>query len=292
MATTSVGDFEVRLAKGKAERKAVQRLRYKVFVLEEGKVPSDEEKKLRQEFDSYDKYSEYMIVLNKKKIIGTYRIITQDAAEENDGFYTETEFNISKLKKVRGNIAEMSRACIDKKYRDNPLVISMLWLGLGNYILKNKIALMFGVASFLGLKPVESAHALSYLYYKHLAPANIRAVVHPGKFDKMNILPQEYVDEDLAFAQMPPLVKGYVRLGAEFGQGVFLDEPFKCYDVFVTMQTRKLSKLYQKRIMGKENAFDHLIINDGLIKSTAKILKMPFAGLSLAANFILQGDKK
>ncbi|MDR0319590.1 MAG: GNAT family N-acetyltransferase [Rickettsiales bacterium] len=291
MAMTTMGEFETRLAKGKAERKAFLKLRYKVFVEEEGKKPSEEEKKAREETDSFDKYAEYMLVFHKKKVIGGYRIITKKAADENDGFYTETEFDIAKVKKIRGNIAEMSRACIAKKYRENQLAISMLWLGLGNYILRNKIVAMFGVASFVGLKPVASAQALSYLYYNSLAPKSVRAKALPGKFDRMDILPKEYVDEEKAFAEMPPLVKGYLRLGAEFGQGVFMDEPFNCYDIFVTLQTRKISKVYQKRFLGNEAALDHLIIEDGLIKTgaktTAKILKMPFAGIALAANFIL-----
>ncbi|MDR0449597.1 MAG: GNAT family N-acetyltransferase [Rickettsiales bacterium] len=300
MAMTAMGEFESRLAKGKAERSAFLKLRYKIFVEEEGKAPSDEEKRTREETDSFDRYCEYMLVFHKKKVIGGYRIITKKAADENDGFYTETEFDISKIKKVRGNIAEMSRACIEKKYRENQLAISMLWLGLGNYILKNKIVVMFGVISYVGQKPVISAHAFSYLYYNHLAPKSIRAKVLPGKFDKMDILPKEYVDETKAFEEMTPLTKGYLRLGAEFGQGVFLDTPFNSYDIFATLQTRKISKIYQKRFLGKEGALDHLIIGDGLVKATAKItakiFKMPFAGVALAANFILnnkaEGEKE
>ncbi|MDR2685573.1 MAG: GNAT family N-acetyltransferase [Rickettsiales bacterium] len=283
-----VGDFEVRLAKSAAERKAVRKLRYKVFVLEEGARPSDEQKKLQEEFDIYDNHADYMIVVHKKKVVATYRIITREIAEKYDGFYTENEFNISKIKKARGNIAELSRACVAKKYRET-IAINMLWIGLGNYILRRKIALVFGVASFVGLKPVASAQAISYIYYKHLAPAFIRAKVKPGKFDRMNILPEEYVDKDLAFAEMPPLLKGYLRLGAEFGLGVYWDEPFNCYDVFITMQTRKISKAYQKRFAGKEDAFDDLALSDGMVKATAKIVKLPFVGLALAANLILTG---
>ncbi|MCL2629743.1 MAG: GNAT family N-acetyltransferase [Alphaproteobacteria bacterium] len=288
---TTVGEFSVRLAKTKAERKAFLKLRYKIFVEEEGKTPSEEEKQSREEVTEFDAYSEYMLVFHKKKVIGGYRIISRKAAEENGGFYTATEFDISKIKKIRGNIIEMSRACVAKKYRDNPLAISMLWLGLGNYVLRNKVTAVFGVISFNGLQPVKSSHALSYLYYNHLAPKSIRATVLPGPLARMNILPKEYVDEKQAFEEMTPLTKGYLRLGAEFGQGVFMDYPFNSYDIFTIMQTRKISKVYQKRFMGKENAFDHLVIEDGLIRSTAKILKLPFVGLALMANLML-GEQK
>jgi putative hemolysin len=287
-----VGEFEVRLAKTNQEKKAVRKLRYKVFVEEEGAAPTDEQKKLKEEWDSFDKYADYMIVLHKKRIVATYRIIDREAAEENDGFYTESEYNISKIKKVRGNIAEMSRACVDKKYRDT-IAINMLWVGLGNYVLKNKVVILFGVASFVGQKPVESAQALSYLYYNHLAPLKIRAKVLPGKLSRMNILPKEYVDKEKAFAEMPPLVKGYLRLNAVFGQGVFLDVPFNTYDVFITVQTRTINRVYQKRFAGKEDAFEQLVEGDGVVKSVAKLLKLPFAGMGLLANMILhqQMDK-
>ena len=118
-----VRDFEVRLTRNKEERKQVRQLRYDVFVKEEGAIPTDEQRALGEEFDEYDKYAEYMAVLHNGKIVGTYRIIDKKAAEKMGGFYTESEFNISKIKNASDNIAEMSRACVAAEYRENALVM-------------------------------------------------------------------------------------------------------------------------------------------------------------------------
>lgn len=281
-----VRDYEVRLTRNKDERRQVRQLRYDVFVEEEGASATEEQRNLREEYDSFDRYAEYLAVFHNGKIVGTYRIIDRNAAEKMDGFYTESEFNISKIKKVDGNIAEMSRACVNREYRDNALVMRLLWAGLGEYIVRRKIAILFGVASWVGTKPVESAQAISYLYYNHLSPLGLRATVLSENFapdvnpklSRMNILPREFVDEADARRQMTPLIKGYLRLGATFGRGVFIDRPFNTYDVFVMVQTKKIDAAYQKHFLGRENALEHLDVRDGTLKTVGKIMLLPVTG--------------
>ena len=281
-----VRDYEVRLTRNKDERRQVRQLRYDVFVEEEGASATEEQRNLREEYDSFDRYAEYLAVFHNGKIVGTYRIIDRNAAEKMDGFYTESEFNISKIKKVDGNIAEMSRACVNREYRDKALVMRLLWAGLGEYIVRRKIAILFGVASWVGTKPVESAQAISYLYYNHLSPLGLRATVLSENFapdvnpklSRMNILPREFVDEADARRQMTPLIKGYLRLGATFGRGVFIDKPFNTYDVFVMVQTKKIDAAYQKHFLGRENALEHLDVRDGTLKTVGKIMLLPVTG--------------
>ena len=105
-----VRDFEVRLTRNKEERKMVRQLRYQVFVEEEGAGTTEEQRALGEEYDAYDRYAEYMAVFHNGRVVGTYRIIDRNAAEKMGGFYTENEYNISKIKKYDGNIVEMSRA--------------------------------------------------------------------------------------------------------------------------------------------------------------------------------------
>lgn len=281
-----VRDYEVRLTRNKEERRQVRQLRYEVFVEEEGASATEEQKNLREEYDSFDRYAEYMAVFHNGKIVGTYRIIDRNAAEKMGSFYTESEFNISKIKKVDGNIAEMSRACVNREYRDNALVMRMLWAGLGEYVVRRKIAILFGVASWVGTKTVESAQAISYLYYNHLTPLGLRATVLSENFaegvnpklSRMNILPREFVDETDARRQMTPLIKGYLRLGATFGKGVFIDKPFNSYDVFVMVQTKNIDAAYQKHFLGRENALEHLDVKDGTLKTVGKIMLFPVTG--------------
>lgn len=281
-----VRDYEVRLTRNKEERRQVRQLRYSVFVEEEGAGATEEQKHLREEYDAYDRFAEYMAVFHNGKIVGTYRIIDRNAAEKMGGFYTESEFNISKIKRYNGNIAEMSRACVDKAYRENALVMRMLWAGLGEYVVRRKIMVLFGVASWVGIKPVESAQAISYLYYNHLSPLRLRATVLSENFaegvnpklSRMNILPRDFIDEMDARRQMTPLIKGYLRLGASFGKGVFVDKPFNSYDVFVMLQTKKIDAAYQKHFLGSENALNDLEEKDGPMKTIGKIMLFPVTG--------------
>ncbi len=281
-----VRDYEVRLTRNKEERKQVRQLRYKIFVEEEGASVTEEQAALREEYDVFDTFADYMGVFHNGKLVGTYRIIDRDAAAKMGGFYTETEFNISKIKKASGNIAEMSRACVDAEYRNNGLVMRMLWVGLSEYIIKKEITVLFGVASFVGTKPVVSAQAISYLYYNHLANINLRPNVITenfaegvnGKLSRMNILPRDFVDEKLATQEMTPLIKGYLRLGATFGKGVFIDAPFNSYDVFVVVETNKIASAYQKYFAGSATAFEHLGLKDGPIKTLGKFMMFPVTG--------------
>lgn len=297
-----VRDYEVRLTRNKDERRQVRQLRYDVFVEEEGASATEEQRNLREEYDAYDRYADYLGVFHNGKVVGTYRIIDRSAAEKMGGFYTENEFNISKIKNVVGNIAEMSRACVAREYRENALVMRLLWAGLGEYVVRRKIAILFGVASWVGNKPVESAQAISYLYYNHLAPLGLRATVLTERFadginpklSRMNILPREFVDEDDARHQMTPLIKGYLRLGAKFGKGVFIDKSFNTYDVFVMIQTKNIDAAYQKHFLGRENALEHLDIKDGALKTVGKIMLLPVTGsfkvVRALVDFLLRED--
>lgn len=299
-----VRDYEVRMARSKEERRQVRALRYDVFVEEEGATPTEEQKALREEWDDYDAHADYLVVLHAGRVVGTYRVITRAAAEKMGGFYTETEFNLAKIKRARGNIAEMSRACVAREYRENALVMRMLWAGLGEYIVKHKISLLFGVASWAGKNPVASAQAISYLYYNHLAPLNIRPTVITENFaegvnpklSQMNILPKVFVDHDMAFREMTPLIKGYLRLGARFGRGVFVDAPFNSYDVFVLIKTKDIEPSYQKHFLGKENALEGIVDDDtgGAIKTLGKIALFPITGplkmMGAFVEFLLRED--
>ena len=125
---------------------------------------------------------------------------------------------------------------------------------------------------------------------------SLRATVLSDKMDnpkqsRMNILPREFVDEEMAFAEMTPLTKGYLRLGATFGKGVFIDKHFNSYDVFVLVQTKKMSATYQKHFAGDENAFADLGLKDRPIKFLGKLLFSPVTRLAALAKFILKPDE-
>jgi putative hemolysin len=290
----TIRDYEVRLTRNKDERKLVRQLRYRCFVEEEGFPATEEQKDLGEEYDDFDLHADYVGVFHNGRIVGTYRIIDREAAEKMGGFYSETEFDITKIKHRRGNIAEMSRACIDREYRENPLVMSMLWMGLGEYIQRNKVQILFGMVTWFGGTPSDSAQALSYLYYNRLSPANLRAVADVNKIDpavnpkmmRMNILPRAFVDKDRAYREMPALLKGYLRLNGTFGRGTSICPRENNYSVFVMVLARNINRAYQKRFTGSENAFDNLGLKDGAIRTIGKILMLPFKGAFLTLRAI------
>jgi putative hemolysin len=178
----------------------------------------------------------------------------------------------------------------------------MLWAGLGELIVRRKIGVVFGVASFVGTKPARSAQAISYLYYNHLTPMRLRATVLTENFadgvnpkmSRMNILPRDFVDEADAKAEMTPLIKGYLRLGATFGRGVFIDKPFNSYDVFVMIETRKMNATYQKHFLGRENALGDPEDKENIIKTVGKIITFPVVGsfkvVRAVVEFLLRED--
>ena len=249
-----IGDYEVRLTNTEEERRQVRQLRYKVFCEEEGAMATKKQKDLHEEYDKYDTYAEYLAVFHKGKIIGTYRIIDRNAAEKMGGFYSETEFDISKIKNSGKNIAEISRACIAKEYRDKKTPLRLLWMGLNEYIEKNKIDMLFGMVSWVGTNPLDSSEAISYLYYNHLSPSNLRATVDrnnlPKGIDKnltkMTILPKDSVNFNVARKKMPSLLKGYLDLNATVGDGVFVDKQFNSHEIFMVLRTSDINPVYKK----------------------------------------------
>ena len=273
--STNSNEFEVRLTETEEERRQVRQLRYRCFCLENGAAATDEQKALGEEWDSKDEHAEYMAVFHNGVIVATYRIINRANAKKMGGFYTESPDcgrDIRKVKRLRGNIVEMSRACVEMEYRDSAIAIRLLWVGLAKYALEHKVALVFGVASFVGTRPIDFAHAFSYLYYYHMAPKYMQAPVIMDKLApnidrrliKMDILPKTHIDEKLAIDEMPPILKGYLRLGAVVSDQLFISEEFNDIDVFVMMKTRDVSRTYQKYFAGDPNAFDHLIVRPRL----------------------------
>ncbi|MCL2438881.1 MAG: GNAT family N-acetyltransferase [Alphaproteobacteria bacterium] len=259
-----VQDFEVRLAKDESERRRVRQLRYDVYIRENDGIPTPEMAALKEEFDSFDEHAKYMVVLHKDEIIGCYRIIDREIAAKT-GFYTETEYDISKIKAVKGNIAEMSRALVREDYRDT-FAMQMLWLGLGDYIRREKVIVLFGLGSFGGIDPNAHADQISYLYHKFLSPENLRATVRADLMDpsvdkaltKMDMLPMDKIDEEEVKKNLPALIKGYLRVNATFGDGVFIDVPCNLSDIFLIVESSKISPAYQKRFGGAPDAFANL----------------------------------
>jgi putative hemolysin len=258
-AGTRLGSLEVRLAETPAEVDAAQALRYRVFYEEMGAKPLPEMAARQRDFDEFDQHCDHLLVFDhmrkdKNPVIGTYRLIRREAAKNCGGFYSRAEYDITPLLAYPGEILELGRSCIDAEYRTGQ-VMQILWRGLTSYIFRYDVALMFGCASLPGTDPKALAVPLSYLYYHHLAPPGLRPKALAERYVDMRLLPREAFDPNVAFDSMkvdprgganclPPLIKGYIRVGGFVGDGAVIDPQFNTTDVCIIVKTDLITRRY------------------------------------------------
>jgi putative hemolysin len=263
------GQMEVRLARSEAEIHAAQTLRYTVFYGEMGAQPTPAMSAAGRDFDRFDVYCDHLLVIDHTesggRVVGTYRLLRQSVAERHGGFYTATEFDVSKLMAYPGEIMELGRACVEASHRNRATTMQLLWRGIATYTMYYDIKIMFGCASLPGIEPQAIARPLSYLYYNHLAPEHLRARALPDRYVRMDLLPPREVDAEAAVAELdaratiatlsalPPLIKGYLRLGGLIGDGAVIDPEFRTTDVCIIVVTDRLTTKY----------FNHYLRGDG-----------------------------
>jgi len=245
------GPLQVRLAQNAADIDAAQALRYRIFYEIMGATPLPGMEQLRRDFDGYDEICDHLLVLDHSRgsgadaVVGTYRLIRREAAARFGSFYSAGEYDIAPLIAYPGNVLELGRSCVDAGYRARP-VMQLLWSGIAAYVFHYDIALMFGCASLPGTDPEALAAPLSYLYYHHLAPPALRARALPERFVDMRRTGPAGFDPNRTLAALPPLIKGYLRLGGFVGDGAVIDQQFNTTDVCVVVKTDLVSEKYSR----------------------------------------------
>ena len=245
------GSLEVRLAENSLEIDAAQALRYKVFYQEMKAKAGLKQTKQKRDFDDFDHYFDHILVLNNNikgsihnKVIGTYRL---NRGGQNNGenlFYTSGEYNITPLIENGGNILELGRSCVAKEYRTGA-TMQLLWSFIAQYIIKYEIDIMFGCASFPGINPNIHKNSFDYLYRNYLAPKAIRPTALKERFIKMKSEAYKKMSFKDFLASIPPLIKGYIRLGALVGNGAVIDYDFNTIDVCIVLPTEKIASRYK-----------------------------------------------
>ena len=244
------GNLEVRLARGEDEILASQRLRYRVFYEEMKARPTPKMARERRDYDDFDPHCDHLLVVDRsagddpdRYLVGTYRLIRRSVAARQGGFYTAGEFDITRIEALPGEILELGRSCVALEHRNRP-TMQMMWLGISTYVVHYDIAIMFGCASLAGTDVDAMAIPLSYLHHYHLAPTAIRARALDDRFIDMDRLPKEDIDPRRALAELPPLIKGYLRVGAFVGDGAVIDHQFGTTDVLIVMPVSAISARY------------------------------------------------
>lgn len=241
----------VRLACSPAEVEAAQRLRYKVFYEEYKAIADEKTAASGMDVDEYDSVTDHLVVLDTSlpegpgQIVGTYRLLRRDVADKFGKFYTSDEYDIAPLLKSGAVLLELGRSCVLPPYRTRP-VLQKLWQGIAHYVAEHKIGLMFGCASLHGTDTDALKTQLSYLYHYHLATPELCPRAVPSRYVDMNLMPKEEINVKEAFISLPPLVKGYMRLGASIGDGAVVDRQFNTTDVCIVMPTHLVTEKYFK----------------------------------------------
>ncbi len=248
-----IGSLEVRLAQTAAEVRQAQKLRYRVFYQEGSAIPNPGRLFARRDVDSYDALCDHLLVLDhaargqsgRPAVVGTYRLLRQSVAEEHGGFYTGGEFDISGLIARHNHLQflELGRSCVLAPYR-NKRTVELLWRGIHVYLLQNRCGVMIGCASLDGTEPRQLALPLSFMHHYARAPEEWRARALPERYVEMNRLSKQAIDPKAALRLLPPLIKGYLRLGAYIGDGAVVDYEFGTTDVLIVLPVSAISSRY------------------------------------------------
>ncbi|PKQ07136.1 MAG: ornithine--acyl-ACP N-acyltransferase OlsB [Alphaproteobacteria bacterium HGW-Alphaproteobacteria-11] len=257
------GDLEVRLASSPREIDAAQAIRYRVFYEEMSAIPDAETRARKRDADRFDDICDHLLVLDHalvrgedgelppedpeslKKVVGCYRLLRQDVAERQGGFYTASEYDIAPLLARHADLKflELGRSCVLQPYRTRPTV-ELLWHGIMHYVTAHNLDVMFGCASFEGTDPAALAAPLSYLHHFHAAPEDWRVRALPECYAEMNRIPKDEVDPRDALRALPPMIKGYLRAGCYIGEGAVVDRQFGTTDVLIVFPVAQISDRY------------------------------------------------
>lgn len=258
-----IGTLEVRLARDESEIAAAQEVRYRVFFDELGARKQAAHSIERRDSDRFDDVCDHLLVFDTsingpehRRIVGTYRLLRQERATEAGGFYSDDEFELNKLiaRHPGQRFLELGRSCVLPEYRSKR-TIEALWQGIWAYLNRYDIDVMTGCASFHGTVPAAHAEALTYLAHhcRTSADWDVRAVA--SRYCAMDLMPIEAINAKAAIAAMPPLVKGYLRVGAKIGDGCVIDHDFGTTDVFIVMPVKEIGARYINYYGGEAQRF-------------------------------------
>jgi putative hemolysin len=245
------GNLGVRLATTAEELEAVQALRYRVFYREMGAQADELTVATERDRDEFDAIADHLLVVDHdladdaRGVVGTYRLIREEGAARLGRFYSAGEYDISVLETFPGAKLELGRSCTDAAYRSRA-VLQLLWRGIAAYVFHYGIDLMFGCASLAGTDPDALADELTYLATHHLAPAAIRPRALENRYVEMRRTDAAALNTRAALMSLPPLIKGYLRLGGFVGEGAVIDRQFNTTDIAVVVQTDLVTEKYYR----------------------------------------------
>jgi putative hemolysin len=232
--------YEVLLATTSDDILQAQALRYQVFAVEMGAQLSSEQ--LGYDIDYYDPFCHHLLVREQttRRVIGCTRILTSDNVASAGGFYSQSEFDLSPILQLPGRLMEIGRTCVHADFR-NSHVLGLLWSGLAQFMVMGQFNYLMGCASI----PMANdyTHSLFERLQQRYAVADaLRVKPHAG----LRPLPHDMREETLI---TPPLLKAYLRLGAQICGEPYWDTDFKVADLFILLDIANLQRRYVKHFV-------------------------------------------
>lgn len=245
-----LGNLEIRLAANQREVRQAQSLRFEVFCGELSARPGLGNRMRRLERDRWDRICDHLVVFDTSDVapraVATYRLLPGWRIGRNkSGFYSESEFDIRPMLQGCSHLKflELGRSCVRDGWRTKR-TLELLWHGTWKYVGRERIDVMFGCASFPGTDPQLHAESLSYL--RQVAPPDehwdVRAL--PDRAATYEKVAPDRIDRRKALTAMPPLIKGYLRLGAWIGRDAVIDHRFGTTDVMIILPVSRLNPRY------------------------------------------------
>lgn len=194
--------------------------------------------------DIYDEYCDHAVVIDTEtdEIVGTYRFILKEHVDNINGkFLSETEFNIDSIKDKK--IMELGRAVVQNDYRQGG-VITILWRLAISYFLEKQCDYMIGTASFHGVSGNEYDDILSYIQKTYLYEKDCYAI---NNIYEIKDIDTDSLNSKEIFEKMPPLMKGYIRIGAFVAKNAYLDYDFNSTDLLIILDYKKINSRYLAR---------------------------------------------
>lgn len=243
LANKSRRRLSVSLARSESEIIEAQRLRYAVFAGEMGARIQTARPGI--DHDMFDPYCEHLLVrdTDSNEVVGTYRILPPRSAHRIGCYYSEQEFDLTRLAHLRPNLVEVGRSCIHPQYRSGGTIF-LLWSGLARYMMHNGYEHMIGCAS---LSMRDGGHAAASIYQRikgrHLCPLEYRALARQR-------LPLERLDASRP-AELPPLLKGYLNIGAWICGEPAWDPDFNSADLLILLPLANINPRYAQHFLAK-----------------------------------------
>jgi putative hemolysin len=230
----------VGLATADSEIREAQKLRHRIFGEEMGARLNSLTPGL--DHDHFDEHCRHLIVRDEAqgRIVGTYRILTPEAAAGIGNYYSETEFDLTRLQHLRSRMVEVGRSCIDAEYRSGA-VITLLWGGLSRFMMAGGYEYMIGCAS-IGM--ADGGHNAANIYrslQNSLAPVEYHVFPH-------HPLPVDKLITD-AQVEVPPLLKGYLRAGAKICGAPAWDPDFNTADLLIMLHMARVDARYARHFV-------------------------------------------